>query len=292
MTALHQHSPTDTTDAEKVRRSVHDMWDSVAGSWGKNADVVDARAPELVRRMLETTQLAAGDRVLELACGPGGLGLAAARLAAPGEVVVSDVAPQMVEVARERARTAGSTNVTFKVLDIEAIDEPDASFDVALCREGLMFAVDPARGAAEILRVLRPGGRAAIVVWGPRAENPWLGLPLDAVSAQIGRPVPSPGVPGPFSLDDAERFRTALTAGGFSDVSVERFSVPMLAPSFDAWWDRTTALAGPLARVVAAFPEDARVAVRDHARAAAQAYSDGDGVRFPGVALLASCRRP
>ena len=67
-----------------------------------------------------------------------------------------------------------------------------------------MFALDPAGAVREIGRVLRPGGRCAIAVWGPRARNPWLGSVLDAVSEQLGMPVPPPGIPGPFSLDDAD----------------------------------------------------------------------------------------
>ena len=67
-----------------------------------------------------------------------------------------------------------------------------------------MFATDPARAAGEIRRVLRPGGRAAVAVRGPRERNPWLAVVFDAVSAQVGAPVPPPGVPGPFSLGDAD----------------------------------------------------------------------------------------
>ena len=89
-------------------------------------------------------------------------------------------------------------------LDLEQIDEPDGSYDVVLCREGLMLVPDPARAAREIARVLRPGGRVALAVWGPREQNPWLGVVFDAVSAQLGTPMPPPGIPGPFSLDDAD----------------------------------------------------------------------------------------
>ena len=98
------------------------------------------------------------------------------RSSAPGgEVVLSDVVPEMTAIAAARAEALGLDNVSTCVLDLEQIDQPDDSYDVVLCREGLMFAADPARAAGEIRRVLRPGGRVALAVWGPRERNPWLG---------------------------------------------------------------------------------------------------------------------
>ena len=177
-----------------VRAQLHGMWSSVAGAWGANVDYVDARGAHVTARMLELARPAQGERVLELACGPGGPGLAAAPLVAPGgEVVQSDVSAEMTAIATARAAERGLGNVTGRVLDLEEIDEPDDAYDVVLCREGLMLVPDPARAAREIGRVLRPGGRAVLTVWGPRARNPWLAVVFDVVGAHLGAPMPPRG---------------------------------------------------------------------------------------------------
>jgi SAM-dependent methyltransferase len=278
---------------EELRTQLHGMWAAVAPSWGEHADHADERGAAAADRMLELTAPGPGERVLELACGPGGLGLAAARRVAPGEAVLSDVAAEMAAIAAARAHGLGLTNVQTRELDLEQIDQPDACYDVVLCREGLMLATDPARAAREIGRVLRPGGRFAVAVWGSRDRNPWLGLVFDAVSAQIGRPVPPPGVPGPFALADAGRLAAVLRDGGLKSVAVSELPVPLRASSFDEWWSRTSALAGPLAMILAHLPEDGRRALRARLQAATAPYETGAGrLEFPGVTLLAAGRRP
>jgi SAM-dependent methyltransferase len=266
---------------------LHAMWGAVADGWGEHADFVDARSAALTARMLDRAALRPGERLLELAGGAGGLGMAAAEQVGPdGEVVISDVAAEMTAIAARRAAARGIGNVTARELDLEGIAEPDASFDVVLCREGLMFALDPAQAAGEIRRVLRPGGRFAVAVWGPRERNPWLGIVLDAVSEQLGAPVPPPGIPGPFSLGDAAELR------GLLDAEVEEVSVPLRVPSFDAWWSRTTALAGPLAKMLAVQPPETIEAIRHRAREAVRSYETADGLELPGISLVASGRRP
>jgi SAM-dependent methyltransferase len=205
--------------------------------------------------------------------------------------VLSDVAAEMTALAAARAAAAGAGNVTTRVLDLEDIDEPDASYDVVLCREGLMFALDPGRAAAEIRRVLRPGGRVAVAVWGPRERNPWLAVVFDKVSALLGSPVPPPGVPGPFSLDDADRLADLLHGAELSGVAVTELSVPLIAGSFDEWWSRTSTIAGPLAKRLAALPEPAQQALRARLLEATRPYVTPNGIEFPGVTLLASAHR-
>jgi SAM-dependent methyltransferase len=269
------------------------MWGAVAPGWEQHAEWVDERGAALTDRMLELAAIRPGQRVLELACGAGGVGIAVAPLVgAAGEVVVSDAAPEMTAIAARRVGALGLGNVVTRDLDLEQIDEPDASFDAVVCREGLMLVPDPVRAAGEARRVVRPGGRVVLAVWGPRELNPWLNVVFETVSAQLGGPTPPPGVPGPFSLDDAGRLAGVLEAAGLVEVTVESLAVPYRAASADEWWARTAALAGPLAQRLAALPEPAAAALRARAAQAIAAYATPDGLEIPGVALLASAARP
>ena len=161
--------------------------------------------------------------MLELACGPGGLGLAAAERVGPGgEVVLSDVAPEMTAIAAARAGALGVGNVSTRVLDLERIDEPDAAYDVVLCREGLMFAPEPARAVARDPARAAAGGRVALAVWGPREHNPWLGLVFDASARRPARRCRRPASPGPFALGDADELHRLLDGAGLADVRGRR----------------------------------------------------------------------
>jgi ubiquinone/menaquinone biosynthesis C-methylase UbiE len=275
--------------SNEKRELVHAIWAGVAEQWMQRADFLDHRAAAATKALLDGAAIGTGDRVLVLADGPGGLGLAAARIAA--EVVSSDVVPSYTDIVNARARAAGLANVTAKVLDLEAIAEAEGSFDAVVIREGLMFAVDPSAALSEIRRVLRRDGRFAAAVWGPKADNPWLAIVMDAVSAQVGHEVPPVGMPGPFTLADELGLGRLARVAEFRDVHVDHVAVRFHAASFDEWWTHTSALAGPIAGIVANLSEDAKAELLDRLRAASSPYETSDGLDIPGVSLVLTARR-
>jgi ubiquinone/menaquinone biosynthesis C-methylase UbiE len=278
---------------DEARAFVHGTWAKVAAAWDAHADEIDQRATTVTEQMIEQAELDAGQRVLELASGPGGAGLLAAQLVGPaGEVLISDIVPAMVDSARRRAAARGYTNTTTAVLDLEDIAQDDTSFDVVLCREGLMFALDPARGVSEMYRVLRPNGRLVVAVWASPQENPWLNVLFNAIREVTGFVVPPPGMPGPFALSDRQALRRLFAGAGFSDITLRPVAVPLGAASFEAWWSRTLSVAGPVVGLLHGLDEPTRTQLKGSLRLALARYQSDGALQVPGLALVLSGRRP
>jgi SAM-dependent methyltransferase len=266
---------------------LHAIWSAAAPSWHEHAEFVEARGAVVSAAMLGVADLQPGDDVLELGCGPGGVGIGAAETVGPdGHVVLSDVVPEMTAIAAERVRRQELSNAVVRELDMEHIDEPDASFDKVLSREALMLVADPLSAAKEALRVLRPGGSAVFAVWGPPAANPWLSALLDALSTQLGAPVPPPGMPGPFALSGDGALARVLAEAGFADIVVDEVATPLHVASLDEWWTVVPSLAGPVAALIASLPDDVTSAIRADAESALRGYADASGLLIPGLSLV------
>jgi ubiquinone/menaquinone biosynthesis C-methylase UbiE len=136
-------------------------WDLAASSyeslWQKQIAIAHVNLVEAIR-------LAAGERVLDVACGTGLVSFVAAEaVGADGRVLGIDLSGEMVESAARRRRSRDAANATFERMDAELLDLPDASFDVALCSLGLMYLPDPQKALREMTRVLRPADESALL---------------------------------------------------------------------------------------------------------------------------------
>lgn len=265
-------------------------WDAVAEAWDSRADVLEQETRPTVTALLDAVAIQPGDRVLELAAGPGTLGPTWSALVGPqGRVVLSDVAPAMVDVARRR--NEGHGNVEVDTIDLSRIDRPDRSFDVVACRMGLMFTPDPASALAEMRRVLVTGGRLGVLTWGGMQHNPWMtcvGMAAMMNGVVSGGPPVGPG--GIFSLGDADGLAALASGAGFVDVTVDEVGVTFLAPDVDAHVDRVSSLAGPMSAAFAAATPDQLAGVRRTAADLAAPYVTDDGYALPGQALLLRAR--
>ena len=154
-------------EARLQRRVQRYGWDLAATSYEPLWRTQLATAQQ---ELMRHAALAPGERVLDVACGTGLTAVEAAGAVGPhGNVVGIDLSARMVDAARQRAVERGTANVAFARMDAESLDLPNASFDVVLCELGLMYVPDPARALSEMHRVLRPGGRLVVVVWGDRS---------------------------------------------------------------------------------------------------------------------------
>ena len=118
-------------------------------------------------------QAAPGMRVLDVACGSGEPSISmAALLKGTGQVTGMDMAAAPLEVARERARQRGLDNVEYLQGDVHALPFADGSFDRVTSRLGVMFFADLAKALGELHRVLKPGGKIALLAWGA-IEQPY-----------------------------------------------------------------------------------------------------------------------
>ncbi len=265
-------------------------WSAVAAAWDANVEEVDLLSFEATAALFDRVAVQPRDRVLELAAGPGTLGATWSQLVGQsGTVVLSDIAPGMVETAHRR--NAVLDNVEVAVLDASAIDRPDGSFDVVACRMGLMFTPDPSAALAEIRRVLTPAGRVGALTWAGIEHNPWMtcvGIAAMMNGLVSGGPPVGPG--SIFSLSNPVELESLVKGAGFVDVKVEEFAIAFRADDIDSHVDRVSSLAGPLAAAFEAATQQQHVAVRRTAAELAAQYITDDGVEIPGRAILVSGR--
>jgi ubiquinone/menaquinone biosynthesis C-methylase UbiE len=281
------------TDPDEQRAEVLQGWEQAASGWGRRAQRVRDWGMPVSTWLIEQLSLQPGQRLLELAAGPGDTGFLAAELIAPGGTLISsDATEAMLDVARERASEVGIRGVTveFKQLEIEWIDLPTASVDAIVCRWAYMLTVDPAAGMSEARRVLAPGGRFALAVWDRDEENPWSTIATEAIVQGGYMEAPDRNAsPGIFSLADPERLQELIEEAGFVDVLVEAIDVMRDYDEFDEFWAETLDLSPSLGVALDRLTDEQRADVLRRARSLAEPYTDSDGsLHLPGVSLVAS----
>jgi SAM-dependent methyltransferase len=238
--------------------------------------------------MIELLEPAPGQRILDLAAGPGEVGFALLPLIQPdGELLSTDVAPEMVEVARRRAATLGLEGVSFAVEDAAALTLPDASVDGIICRFGLMLVPDMHGAAAEIARVLRPGGRVVLAVWASSRVNPWItAAGRAALDLGLTDP-PDHDAPGPFRLGDPTLLRSVVEGGGLEIEAVEEVVVDWTAESADAWWETTRDTSRMLTTLLQRLTPTEVAALRERSDELLQEFAAADGsLSVPGIARV------
>ena len=269
-------------DADAIRRETERVradWSARGRHWDRRSDELAEQAARMNEPLIEAAGIEPGQQVCDIATGAGEPALSVAHLVgAEGRVFATDLCPEMMLGARRRAAAQGLGNITFRTADMLALPDADSVFDRVTCRFGLMFCPAPARAAAEALRVLKPGGRAAYLVWGPRTETTMFVVFVAAVEAVLGPldELEEVDLERPFSLGAAGALGRALTEGGFTDVEERevRFAprVPAEAPFWQAQFDMT------FGRALDGASDATRRALHEAAAAGFERLREGDEI--------------
>ena len=174
------------------------------------------------------------------------------------------------------------------MIDAERIELADDSVDGALCRFGFMLMPDVGAALAETRRVLRPGGRLALAVWGDPERNPFFTI-IGFSLVQRGHvpPPDPPPAPGPFSMASPERTEGLLRAAGFADVRTEEIDGCFPVPSADEYLALVADTAGPAGLALGQLSESDRAGVLADVEDALRRFATDDGYEIPCVALCA-----
>ena len=281
-----------------IRQSMRQSWAPRTRAYTREALVNTAAHTAVLLRLVPPRT---GERVLDVASGPGTVAIEAAKLVGPqGSVLATDLTPEWAEVIAERSAESGVRNVTFRSMGAETLDLPDESFAVAYCQFGLMFVPDPVQALREMRRVLLPGGRLGIVVWSTVDK-----VPHFAVFSQLLAPhgfappvPPEQQMPTPLALGGPGLIDGHVAAAGFRDVHVARHTLDFVIESPEAGWQNRVEHGQPnVQEAVRRLSAEARERLRTQVIEALSRYvrpaaEGGDGqVRLPSEAIYVSAVR-
>lgn len=229
--------------------------------------------------LLDVATLAAGARVLDVACGTGVVARqAASRVGKQGHVVGVDLNAGMLAMARMLPQPSGAS-IEWKEGNATALPFPEATFDVVLCQQGLQFFPDKSAALRDMRRVLVSTGHLVLSVWRRISHCPWQRAVADALDRHVSTDA-ALGIRGAFALGDREELRDLISAAGFRTIRVRIDSQMIRYPSLEEFVPGYLS-ATPVAGVVGTLDEPTRAAILREVKTSLQPYMEDDGLAAP-----------
>ncbi|MGZ5189505.1 MAG: class I SAM-dependent methyltransferase [Flavisolibacter sp.] len=215
-------------DPIKYKNTTRDQWQSAAEAWYKWSPTLNKWLGKATDKMIEMAGISKGHRVLDIAAGAGEQSITIAKkIGSSGYVLATDISTNILEYAKEMAEQNGLNNIDTQVMDGENLTVEDESFDAVISRVGLIYFPDQQKALKEMLRVLKPGGKIAAIVYSTPDKNKFFSVPVSIIRNRAKLPPPLPGQPGPFSLGADGIIEKAFSDAGFANVKSERVNSPL-----------------------------------------------------------------
>jgi len=278
-------------DSDEFNADQLAFWNGAGGdTWVSRQEHTDITLRPVMAALLDFAAPRTAERVLDVGCGCGTATLDFARAVGPtGHVLGLDISGPMLAEGQARAKAAGIANIGWRQADAAtaALDE----FDLLVSAFGLMFFGDPVAAFTHLRQAAAPGARMAFLCWRPLVENPWMEVPMNAVSPHLPpRPKGNPQAPGMFAFADPERVSGILAAAGWVQPQFEKLDLFLdvaAGRGLDEAIVQSTKI-GAVNSWLRDQPAETVSAAVASVREALTDYLDGDSVRLPGAAWLVS----
>ena len=266
---------------DEIRDSQQAAWAGLSSGWEKwDAVIMDQLRPVGIA-MIDHLRIAEDQQHLDIASGTGEPGLTVARLASQGHVVLTDLAPEMLDIATRRANAQG---ISTTVCSADDLPFGDSTFDSVSVRFGYMFLPDVARATAEFARVLKRDGRLCSSVWVKPEQNPWTTIVMQAIATEAVLPSPDPDGPNMFRCAAPGYVSALYEAAGLRDVAEWDVGVEIVTESPTEYWAMISEHVSLAVAALRQVDEPARQRIADNVIAQASGYERDGRIRIPGVA--------
>jgi SAM-dependent methyltransferase len=270
--------------ADEVRAAQRATWAGLSAGWEKWDSVIMEQLGPVTTAMIEGLDIAEDRQHLDIASGTGEPGLSIAKRSPNGRVVLTDLVPEMLDIAARRARARGIANIETAVCSADDLPFNDATFDSVSVRFGYMFFPDLAKATAEFARVLRPGGRLCSSVWAKPEKNPWTTIALQAVATEAVVATPGPDAPNMFRCAAPGYVSALYGDAGLLDIAEWEVEVELVTQSPAQYWEMISEHVSLAVAALRQVDDPARERIRARAIAKVSAFEKDGNVRVPGVA--------
>jgi len=230
-----------------------------------------------------------GMQVLDLASGTGEPAITiASRIGPSGHITALDLSSELLEIADNRARQRGLQNIALQQGDAQQLPFSNDSFDLITSRFGVMFFHDCVKALREAHRVLKPGGRACFLAWGPFEQPYWAGM-FGVVLKHVGGPAIQEGGPDPFLFSAPGSLSAVLQDAGFQGVEERTEKVPWTWPgSAEEVWEQARAVSTPFLPMLGRVRPEQWTEINAEIYEEINRYREGNQIKFGALVVLAS----
>ena len=265
-----------TQELVEIRDQQKQSWNKISPGWKK----WDTLTMDFIRPvgevMVAAIKPSGNDLVLDIAAGTGEPGLTIASMLNGGKVIITDVAEDMLTIAKENADRRGIRNIETVACDVCELPFAGNSFDAISCRFGFMFFPDMQLAAHEMARVLKPGGRVAASVWNIPEKNFWVTATMGTINKNMELPQPPPGAPGMFRCCKPGLMRAIFENAGFKNIHEQEVLTKLNAGTVDSYWNMMIEVGAPVVAALSKAGDELRQKIKNEVvELVGQKYPEG-----------------